>query len=62
VTATITVAVGWTSQRPVIPDQHISYVTVPLVDLSEPGPYRRRPYEAGPLAGLRDDHQPQHRQ
>lgn len=29
-TATITVAVGWTSVRPVIPDQHISAVTVPL--------------------------------
>lgn len=29
-TASITVAVGWTSVRPVIPDQHISYVTVPI--------------------------------
>lgn len=29
-TASVTVAVGYTSQYPVIPDQHISYVTVPL--------------------------------
>lgn len=28
--ASVTVAVGYTSQYPVIPDQHISYVTVPV--------------------------------
>lgn len=28
--ASVTVAVGYTSQYPVIPDQHVSYVTVPL--------------------------------
>lgn len=33
-TASVTVAVGYTSQYPVIPDQHISYVTVGL-DLFE---------------------------
>ena len=29
-TASVTVAVGYTSQYPVVPDQHMSYVTVPL--------------------------------
>jgi hypothetical protein len=40
--AAVTVAVGWTDQRPVVPDQYVSCVTVPLAiaDTADDGAVR----------------------